>query len=134
MPVLARRLPWVALLLSVVTAAILLFGPLWDDARDENPLDRPSGVAWDLVLQLALPTLMVAGALLVALALPRRPALAVAGVLLFTGALVAAPWPLPLWFLPALLVTAAAVALALRPRSRQVSPARRRAAGTPPRR
>lgn len=112
MPVLVRRLSWVALTLTLLTAAALLFGPLWDDARDENPLDRPSGVAWDLVLQLSLPTLMVAGALLVSLALPRSPGLAVVGVLLFGGALVVAPAPLPIWFLPALVVTAAAVLLA----------------------
>lgn len=112
MPALARRLPWLALLLTVVTAAVLLFGPLWDDARDENPLDRPDGVAWEQVLQLALPTVMVAGALLVALALPRSLALAVVGVLVFGGAVLAAPAPLPLSFLPALVLSAAAVALA----------------------
>lgn len=112
MPALVRRLPWVALLLTVLTAAVLLFGPLWDDARDENPLDRPSGVAWEQVLQLSLPTVMVAGALLVALALPRSVVLAGGGVLVFAAALVAAPAPVPVWFLPALVVTVAAVALA----------------------
>lgn len=112
MPALVRRLPWVAVLLTVVTAAVLLLGPLWDDARDENPLDRPDGVAWDQVLQLALPTVMVAGALLVALALPRRLGLAVVGALVFGGAVVVAPAPLPLSFLPALVLTVAAVGLA----------------------
>lgn len=134
MPVLVRRLPWVALLLTVVTAAILLFGPLWDDPRDENPLDRPSGVAWDLVLPLGLPTLMVAGALLVALALPRSLSLAAAGLLVFGGAVLVAPWPLPVWFLPALVTTAAAVVLTFWQRHAQSPPPRRTAAGRATRR
>lgn len=134
MPVLVRRLPWVALTLALVTAAVLLFGPLWDDARDENPLDRPSGVAWDSVLQLSLPTLMVAGALLVALALPRSLGLAVVGVLIFGGALVAAPAPLPIWFLPALVVTAAAVLLAFWQQRDDEPRSRRSRAGRPARR
>ena len=112
MPVLVRSLPWAALLLTVLTAAVLLLGPLWDDARGENPLDRPSGVAWELVLRLSLPTLMVAGALLVALALPRSVGLAAAGLLVFGVALGAAPAPLVWWFLPALVLTAVAVGLA----------------------
>lgn len=114
MPVLLRRLPWVALLLTVLTAAVLLLGPLWDDPRGENPLDRPEGVDWDLVLGLGLPTVMVAGALLVALALPQRPLVATGGVLVFGAALLLAPASLRWWFVPALVVTAAAVGLAVR--------------------
>jgi hypothetical protein len=133
-PVLVRRLPWVALLITVLTAAVLLFGPLWDDARGENPLDRPSGVAWELVLRLSLPTLMVAGALLVALALPRSLVLAAAGVLVFGVALMASPSPWGWWFLPALVLTATAVGLAFwqqrqepaTTRQPSVRPARRR--------
>lgn len=113
-----------ALALTVLTATLLLFGPLWDDPRGENPLERPRGVAWEQVLQLSLPTVMVAGALLVALALPHSVALAGAGVLVFTVALVVAPAPLPVWFLPALVVTAAAVALAFW-QQRQEAPAPR---------
>lgn len=133
MPVLLRRLPWAALALTVLTAAFLLFGPLWDDARDENPLDRPSGVAWEQVLQLSLPTVMVAGALLVALALPRRVGLAATGLVVFAAALVAAPAPLPVWFLPALVVTVAAAAVAFW-QQRQESSAARQPGGTPDRR
>lgn len=121
MPALVRRLPWAALLLTLLTAAVLLLGPLWDDARDENPLDRPSGVAWEQVLQLSLPTLMVAGALLVALALPHSMGPALAGLLVLAVAVAAAPAPLTLWFLPALATTAAAVALALRQRQQQAA-------------
>ncbi|WP_131104846.1 hypothetical protein [Ornithinimicrobium sufpigmenti] len=124
MPVLLRRLPWVALALTVLTAAVLLFGPLWDDARDENPLDRPGGVAWEQVLQLSLPTVMVAGGLLVALALPRRVGLAAAGLVVFAVAFVAAPAPLPVWFLPALVLTVAAVAVAFWLRRQESSAAR----------
>lgn len=112
MPAVVHRLPWAALLLAVLTAAVLLFGPLWDDARGENPLDRPSGVAWDLLLRLALPTLVVLGVLVVALALPGSLLLAGLAVLFLGATLLLFPAPLSLWFLPALAVTAAAVASA----------------------
>lgn len=108
---LVRRLPWVAVLVTLATAVLVLFGPLWDDARGENPLDRPSGVDWEALLRLGLPTVMVAAALLVALALPRRPVVAGLGVLIFGYAVVQAPAPLPLWFLPALVLTVVAFGL-----------------------
>lgn len=108
------RLPWVAVLVTLATAAVLLFGPLWDDARDENPLLRPPGPDWDAILTLGLPTVMVAAALGVALALPRHVLAGALGLVVLGYAVVRAPGTMTAWFLPALGITAVAWALAAR--------------------
>lgn len=104
------RLPWVAVLVTLATAVVLLFGPLWTTSVGENPLDRPSFAkdpqSVEKVLRLALPTVMVLASCAVALAGRARPGLAVAALLLFGYAVWQAPAPLPLWFAPALLLTA----------------------------
>lgn len=105
------RLPWIAVLVTLGTAAVLLLGPLWDDARDENPLLRPSGPDWEAILRLGLPTLIVAASVVVALALPRRLLLGAAALLVALVAVVQAPGMLTVWFLPALVLTAVAWAL-----------------------
>ena len=110
------RLPWLAVLATLATAVVLLFGPLWDDAAGENPLLRPPGPDWEAILRLGLPTVMVLGSLVAALALPRRRLVAGLGVLLFGYAVLWAPQPFAvrepgsldvlLWFAPALALTA----------------------------
>lgn len=114
MPLLARRLPWFALALTLLTAAVLLLGPLWDDPRDENPLERAPGVHWDTLLLLGLPTVIVATALAAALALPRHPRAGGLAVVAMGVAVVLAPEMLTVWFLPSLLLAAVAVLLAVR--------------------
>lgn len=133
--VLPRRLPWVAVLATLATAVLLLFGPLWDDAAGENPLQRPPGPDWDVLLRLGLPTVVVAASLVVALALPRNLLVAVLGLLLFGYAVLWAPAPLAarepgsldvlLWFLPALALTAAGLGLGAYDRWRGRSGGRR---------
>lgn len=100
-----------AVALTLLTAGVLLLGPLWDDPRGENPLERPSGVDWDAVLMLGLPTLMVAASLVVALALPRHRLVAGLAALAFGYAVLRAPDLLTVWFLPALVLTAAGFGL-----------------------
>lgn len=108
---LRARLPWIAVLVTLGTAAALLLGPLWDDARDENPLLRPSGPDWEAILRLGLPTIIVAASVLVALALPRHLLLGAAALVFLVYAVVQAPGVLTLWFLPALVLTGVAWAL-----------------------
>lgn len=102
------RLPWWGALLTLVTAGALLLGPLWDDAAGENPLHRAPGPDWQAIQRLGLPTVMVLASVAVALALPRRPLVGALALGVFGYAVLRAPDPLQLWFLPALLVTAAA--------------------------
>lgn len=106
-------LPWIAVLATVVTAGVLLLGPLWDSAEGENPMTRPDPELAD-VLRLALPTVVVALTVVVAMLLPRRRV--AAGVALATLVVVVllAPPPLPPWFAPALLLTAAGYAVSVR--------------------
>ena len=85
-------LPWVAVLATVVTAGLLLLGPLWDTAEGENPLTRPDPALAD-VLRLALPTVLVALTVAVAMLLPRRRA--AAGVVLLV--LAVALTMVPIW-------------------------------------
>lgn len=106
-------LPWVAVLATVVTAGLLLLGPLWDTAEGENPLTRPDPALAD-VLRLALPTVLVALTVAVAMFLPRRRAAAGVVLLVLAVAVLLAPSPLPLWFAPALLLAAVGYAVALR--------------------
>lgn len=107
------RLPWVAVLLTLATAVVWLLGPGWSTAEGENPLERPPGIDLPAVLLLALPTVMVLAAVAVALGDRRRWWLGALGLAVFGVALLQAPAPLPLWFGPALAVTAVAYVLTL---------------------
>lgn len=106
--VIVRRLPWIGVLLTLATAAVLLFGPLWDDARGENPMTRDTSPERniELALPLALPALLVALAVLAAVALPTRRVLAVlaAGVAVWVA--VTAPAPVMPVMLPGIAVVA----------------------------
>lgn len=108
------RLPWIGALLCLATATVLLLGPLWDSAVGENPLDRPPDPDIPSVLRLALPTVVVLGAVAVALCAGRQRVLGGLFLLVTGYAALAAPAPLPLWFLPGLLVTALGYAVTLR--------------------
>lgn len=112
------RVPWIAVLVALGTAAALLLGPLWDDARGENPLLRPPGPDWDAILRLGLPTVIVAACLVLALALPRHPLLAAGALLVLGYAVVRAPGAVSLWFVPTLLLAGAGWVLALVDRGR----------------
>jgi hypothetical protein len=113
-----ERLAWVGALVTLVTAAILLFGPLWDSAVGENPLERDPDPDIMAVLRLAMPTVIVMAAVVVAVCAGRWRIAGVVALLLMGVAVWLAPSPLPLWFLPGLVVTAAGYAVALRPRGR----------------
>lgn len=89
-----------------MTAGALLLGPLWDDATGENPLHRPPGPDFQAILRLGLPTVMVMASLAVALSVPRRPLVGALALAVFGYAVLRAPEPLQLWFLPALVLTA----------------------------
>ncbi|MFX0539744.1 hypothetical protein ACQBAT_08140 [Ornithinimicrobium sp. Y1847] len=102
---LRTRLPWLAVLVTLMIAIVLLLGPLWSSAEGENPLDRPSGVDWRAVQLLAMPTVMVLAAVLAALGGGRRWPVGLLGVLIFGYAVFVAPSPLPLWFAAAWLLT-----------------------------
>ena len=104
------RLPWVAALLTLATAVVLLLGPLWTTAEGENPLERPSGVDWDAVLRLGLPTVVVLASLAVALAGRRRLLLGGVALLVMAYAVLRAPAALTPWFLPGLLAVTAGYA------------------------
>ncbi|MGC5584772.1 hypothetical protein [Ornithinimicrobium sp. W1665] len=106
-------LPWTAVLVTVGTAGVLLLGPLWDTAEGENPLTRPDPAVAD-VLRLAVPTLVVALTVAVALLLPRRRVLAGVVLVALLALVLTAPTPLPLWFAPALVLTAAGYVVAVR--------------------
>ncbi|SOC54423.1 hypothetical protein [Ornithinimicrobium cerasi] len=109
----ADRLPWLAVLLTLATAVVLLLGPLWSTAEGENPLERPSGVDLDAVLLLGLPTVVVLASLAVALAGRRRLVIGALALLVLGYAVLRAPAPLPVWFLPSLLATAGGYAVLL---------------------
>lgn len=110
------RLPWVAVLLTLATAVVLLLGPLWTTAAGENPLERPRGVDLQAVLRLALPTVMVLASVAVALGDRRRWWLGALGLAIFGYAVAQAPAPLQLWFVPALVLTAVAYVVTVLPR------------------
>jgi hypothetical protein len=107
----ADRLPWLAVLLTLATAVVLLFGPLWTTAEGENPLERPSGVDWDAVLRLGMPTVVVLASLGVALAGRRHRLIGGVALLVLGYAVLRAPSPLPVWFVPSLLATTAGYAV-----------------------
>ena len=117
-PDLSSRLPWIAVLVTLATAVVVLFGPLWSTALGENPLERPSFAddpeAITTVTRLALPTVMVFASVLVALGDRGRWWWGVLGLAAFTATVVLAPSPLPLWFAPALVVTTVGFVLSLR--------------------
>lgn len=110
------RLAWVGALVSLAAAAILLLGPLWDSAVGENPLERDPDLDLTAVLRLALPTVVVMAAVGVALSTGRSRVAGGAALLVMGAAVLLAPSPLPLWFVPGLVVTAAGYAVALRRR------------------
>jgi hypothetical protein len=109
----ADRLPWIAVLLTLATAVVLMLGPLWSSAEGENPLERPPGVDVDAVLLLGLPTVVVLASLAVALAGRERRVVGALALLVLGYAVLRAPAPLPVWFLPSLLATAAGYAVLL---------------------
>lgn len=110
---LTDRVPWLAALLTLATAVVLLFGPLWTTAEGENPLERPSGVDWEALLRLGMPTVVVLASLAVALAGRRRRLLGGVALLVLGYAVLRAPAPLPVWFVPGLLATTAGYAVLL---------------------
>lgn len=116
-----ERLPWIAVLVTLATAVVVLLGPLWSTAAGENPLERPSFAndpeALTRVLRLALPTVMVLASVAVALGDRRRWWLGALGLLVFGYAVLVAPAPLPVWFVPSLVLTGLAYVLTLRGRS-----------------
>lgn len=112
------RLPWVAVLVTLATAGVLLLGPLWTTAAGENPLERAPGVDYGAVLRLGLPTVMVLASAAVALAGARRWWLGGLALLVFGYAVLRAPDPLPAWFVPSLVLTAAGYAVLLAGRAR----------------
>ena len=117
--VLRQRLPWLAVLVTLATAVVLLLGPLWSTAVGENPLERPRGVDLPAVLRLALPTVFVLGSVAVALGDRRRWWLGALGLGIFGYAVTQAPAPLTLSFLPALALTAVAYLVSVLPAARR---------------
>lgn len=109
-----ERLAWIAALITLGTAAILLFGPLWDSAAGENPLERAPDPDITAILRLALPTVIVMASVAVAVCAGRWRIVGGVALLLMGYAVWQAPAPLPLWFLPGLVVTALGYAVALR--------------------
>lgn len=107
-----ERLAWAGMLLTLVAAAVLLFGPLWDSAVGENPLKRPPDPDITAVLRLALPTVIVMAAVAVALCAGRWRVGGGVALLVMAYAVWAAPAPLPLWFLPGAVVTGLGYAVA----------------------
>ena len=108
------RLPWVGVLVTFLAAAFLLFGPLWDSAVGENPLDRPADPDISAVLRLALPTVLVMAAVGVAVSAGRWRVAGGAALLVMVLAVWLAPAPLPWWFLPGLVLTGLGYAVSLR--------------------
>lgn len=111
-----ERLAWVGALISLATAAILLFGPLWDSAVGENPLERDPDPDLGAVLRLALPTVVVLASIAVALCAGRWRVAGAVALVIMGYAIWRAPDPLPVWFVPGLLVTALGYAVSLRHR------------------
>lgn len=109
------RLAWIGALVTLLTAAVLLFGPLWDSAVGENPLERDPDPDLTAILRLALPTVIAMGSVAVAVCAGRWRIAGAVALLVMGYAVWQAPAPLPLWFLPGLLVTATGYAVSLRP-------------------
>ncbi len=109
-----ERLTWIGALVCLGTAGVLLLGPLWDSAVGENPLQRDPEPDVTAVLRLALPTLVVLGAVATAVCAGRWRVLGGVALLLTGYTVVAAPAPLTVWFLPGLVVTAAGYVASLR--------------------
>lgn len=99
------KLPWIAVLVTLAAAVVLLFGPLWTTSVGENPLDRRGGVDYGLVLRLGLPTVMVLASLGAAIAGRRHRVIGAAALLVFGYAVWSAPLPLPGWFVPGLVLS-----------------------------
>lgn len=111
---LLHRLTWVGALVTLAAAAALLFGPLWDSAVGENPLTRDPDPDLTAVLRLALPTAVVLAAVVVAISGGRSRVAGGAALVVMGLAVWQAPAPLPAWFLPGLVLTAAGYAVSLR--------------------
>ena len=110
-----ERLAWVGVLVTLVTSAVLLFGPLWDSAVGENPLARDPGPDYTAVLRLALPTVITLASLAVALCAGRWRVVGGVALVVMGVAVWFAPGSLSQWFVPGLVVTAIGYALTLRP-------------------
>lgn len=108
------RLAWIGALITLGTAAVLLFGPLWDSAVGENPLDRDPDPDLTAILSLALPTVIVLGTVAVALCVGRWRIAGAVALVVTAVAVWQAPEPLPLWFAPGVLLTAIGYAVSLR--------------------
>ena len=108
-----ERLAWAGVLVTLVTAALLLFGPLWDSAVGENPLERDPDPDVTAVLRLALPTVVTMSSLAVALCAGRWRVAGAVALLVMGFAVWRTPEPLPLWFLPGLLVSAVGYVVSL---------------------
>ncbi|AXH95226.1 hypothetical protein [Ornithinimicrobium avium] len=107
------RLTWLGALVTLAAAVVLLFGPLWTTAVGENPLERAPGIDIGAVLRLALPTVVVLAAFAVALCTGRWRVAGAVPLLVMGYAVLTAPAPLPAWFLPGLVLTAAGYAVSL---------------------
>ncbi|KUG54377.1 hypothetical protein AVL62_03945 [Serinicoccus chungangensis] len=55
-----RRRPLLLLSGVLLVSAVLLLGPWWETAAGDNPLTRPPGPDYAVVLRLSLPTLVLA--------------------------------------------------------------------------
>ncbi|WP_298749343.1 hypothetical protein [uncultured Serinicoccus sp.] len=66
-----RRRPLLLLAGMLLASALLLFGPWWETASGDNPLTRPPGPDYAVVLRLSLPTLVLAAAVLALLVTSR---------------------------------------------------------------
>ncbi len=108
------RLAWVGALVTLAAAVVLLFGPLWTTAVGENPLERDPGIDVGAVLRLALPTVVVLAAFAVALCSGRWRVAGLVSLLVMGYAVWQAPAPLPVWFVPGLVLTAVGCAVSLR--------------------
>lgn len=115
-----ERLPWLAVLVALATAVVLLFGPLWSTAEGENPLERASGVDYGAVLRLGLPTVIVLASLGVALAGRPHRWFGALALLVLGYAVVVAPSPVGLSFAPAALLTLLGYAVTVTGRDRPV--------------
>ena len=108
------RLAWVGALVTLAAAVVLLFGPLWTTAVGENPLERDPEIDVGAVLRLALPTVVVLASFAVALCSGRWRVAGLVSLLVMGYAVWQAPAPLPVWFVPGLLLTAVGYAVSLR--------------------
>ena len=108
------RLAWVGALVTLAAAVVLLFGPLWTTAVGENPLERDPEIDVGAVLRLALPTVVVLASFAVALCSGRWRVAGLVSLLMMGYAVWQAPAPLPVWFVPGLLLTAVGYAVSLR--------------------